>query len=209
MVKLTGPGLAGAASGTLGDELIFSNWKGKAYLKKHAKPKQPRTANQVAMRAIMSFLSNQWSQITPAHKATWDDLAAASRISPFNAYQRANLTRWRNFQRPSTRYPPGPIIQLGATTGYGVIGQRLKMLCTFNILTLQEVWGMNIHHVSGDTVPIQWNDLVHIEPLPNTGWYTFTIGPFEPGLVWLCFNRFNEDGLPSTYHYWLSDTVTA
>lgn len=209
MVKLTGPGLGAAASGTLADELIFSNWKGKAYLKKYAKPKQPRTADQVAMRAILSFLSKAWAAISSADQATWDQLAEPSRISPFNAYQRENLKRWRTFLPPSTTYPPGTGIQHGSTTGYGVVGQRRKMLCTFNILTLPVLWGLTIHHVSGDLVPIKWNDLVHIEHITHTGWYTFTIGPFEPGLVWLCFNRFNTDALFSTYHYWLSDTVTA
>ena len=57
MVKLTGPAIAQGAAGQLAGELIFSDWKGRAYLKKHRKPKQPRTPPQLAMCAMLRFLS--------------------------------------------------------------------------------------------------------------------------------------------------------
>lgn len=208
MVKLTGPGLGKAASGTLGGELIYSNWKGRAYLKKHARPAQPRSPGQVAMRAMMSFLAGEWSTIPAVRQATWDELAARQKISAFNAYQQENLRRWRSFLRPSQLYPPDPSGTLGSTDGYGLVGQRRAITCTFLINTLQELWGMNIHHVAAEDVPITWNDLVHIEPMHQTGWYTFKLAPFEPGTQWLCFNRFNWRGYPSTFYFWRSCVVT-
>ena len=45
MVRLKGPGLASKASGSIANTLIFSNWKGKPYLKKH-----PRLPNGLRAR---------------------------------------------------------------------------------------------------------------------------------------------------------------
>ena len=197
MVKLTGPGLAQSASGTLGGELTFSNWKGKAYLKQHRKPKQPRTGGQVGMRSIMRFLSQQWSAIAPVDQATWADLAAADAISPFNAYLKQNLHRWRNFQRPSHAWPATQAGGLGVDANHGISGSVRSIIVWYQITSLADFWAMQVHEVTAHGEPITWNNLRHLEPITGTGWTNFTLSPFDAGTHYLAFNPFTDQGNPS------------
>lgn len=184
MVKLTGPGLAKAASGQLGGALIFSSSKGRAYLKKLTKPKQPRTPGQVASRAMMAILSAEWHNILAAHQATWNDLADAAAISPFNAYQRENLTRWSNHLAPSTRYPADE------TGSFGAQGLPYfePLVRTIRIYWQQTVignaWLTLISGARTDADPPKPSNLLAGVRVGLTGWYEYIHGPLEPGTYW-------------------------
>lgn len=157
MVKLTGPGLSTDASGSLADQLTFSSWKGKSYLKKHRKPKQPRAKGQVAMRAMMGFLSAAWAALSSADKATWTDLANRTNIPPFNAYQAENLKRWRSGRQPSQAYPAAEIITCNNSLNYSVTPIPQAVLHLWEPRAFAGEWGWLIFH---DT-------LVY----PGTHWY--------------------------------------
>jgi len=105
MVKVTGPMLSQAAAGKIGESLIYSVNKGRAYVKKHTAPKQPKTGKQIGMRAIFAYLSKMWTTLSPAEKTTWQQLAALTNIAPFNAWQSYNTARYRDFWPPSIEHP--------------------------------------------------------------------------------------------------------
>lgn len=207
MVKLTRPGLAQGASGTLADQLTFSNWKGKPTLKLKQDPRQPKAPGQKAMRAIMAFLSSGWSKLAPQFKDSWNALAAASNVSPFNAYQRENLRRWRSFLRPSASYPPAEIGNLGSGDQHAATGHVRYIEFKWRVVDAGEIWGQQVHLVTGNEVLPKWNDLIHIEPVIGTGWHTYQLRPFQPGLHWLCITRFTGDGRAATFNKWFSATV--
>ena len=97
------------ASGTLGGTFTFSKWKGRNTVRSHVIPSNPRSAAQTSTRAMMRFLSQSWTNLTTAQKATFDALAATYAISPFNAYVKYNMNRWTQFT--------GPVIEIGSTAG--------------------------------------------------------------------------------------------
>lgn len=194
VVKLTGPGLGQKATGSLAGQLTFSDWKGKAYLKKHAKPKQPRTAPQVSMRAMMTFLSQQWSAIAPADQATWNDLAAQTVISPFNAYQKTNLQRWRNYEPPTKAYPAAaagtqPDVQNYATVCHGNYANLRVLLGALN-----DGWAVNFHAKLAGPLPNAWNYLIRLNELVPSVWNEFDFYPTEPGTWWFFANTVTTDG---------------
>ncbi|MEE9602712.1 MAG: hypothetical protein V3V75_05360 [Thermoguttaceae bacterium] len=162
MVKLKGPGLATSASGQLAKQLIFSSSKGKAYLKKYAKPKQPRSKPQVALRANMDFLSKNWAAISALDKATWQGLATQRNLSPFNAYQSYNLIRCRNLQRPTKAYPAAETGPNGTFTNVVAVGGVRHIKFAFAMNPLGGVWGMTINHVPGWGDTPTWEDAVHM-----------------------------------------------
>lgn len=181
MVKLKGPALAQKASGTMAGQLVFSHTARGAYMKLHSKPKQPRSDKQVAVRAIMSFLSSQWNQISDADKATWQELADESEITPFNAYLGENCRLWRNFKPPSRFYPPtglgnyayydpvtataipGGIYFWGGCTGPGY------------------GWGLCIIQTAVWAGPATWHGLKHIMPIREELSYAWQYKPLDPG----------------------------
>ena len=194
MVKLTGPGLANEASGSLAGQLTFSNWKGKAYLKKHTKPKQPRTPRQLSMRHTMTFLSQEWNAIPPVYHATWDDLARASNISPFNAYQKVNLQRWRNFQAPSILSPVTETGPIPTWVDWGSIDHGSYATLFIDITNARDGWGLGFLVKPAWPQPEEWFWLLNLQHLyPNTR-HTFDFRPKTSGL-W-CFSAisFTNDG---------------
>lgn len=197
MVKLTGPGLAKAASGTLGDQLIFSNWKGKAYLKKHARPKQPNSEKQLAMRAMMRFLSQEWTNIIDLYKETWEPPALAADISPFNVYQRENLARWRNYQYPGQVFPvpdTGTPPYL-ASDDLDCLGNHAKLRAQLG--ALNDGWGVAFFRSSEGAAPTRWDQLVHIMHATGGAWHEWDFYPTTAGTYHFAWNKFSNGGVKS------------
>lgn len=208
MVKLTGPGLSHQATGSVASELTFSSWKGKAYLKKHRRPKQPRSKPQVSTRVMMAFLSSQWSAIGAANQATWEPLAEQTNVTPFNAYQAYNLARNRNLRRPAQAYPA---TEAGSSGGFGVLnitGGVRMLTIILPVTSVQDAWAAIFSHVSGPGVQPTWADLVVLEPIPTPGTYTWIWSPLAAGTYCLAFSRSTKYGQFWNATGWESAVVT-
>lgn len=105
MVRLKGPSIALDAAGSIGGALVFSNWKGRSYAKKLSKPANPKSGGQVGGRAMLRFLSTNFSSLSEANIATWSDLARANNVSEYNAWMSYNLQRWGRFLKPTLAFP--------------------------------------------------------------------------------------------------------
>jgi len=105
MVKVYGPLFSIGATGTLGNAITFSSWKGRAYVRTRVIPANPQSGPQTGMRAMLKFLSQSWAGMTTAEQADWLTRATATTISNFNAFVAYNQTRWRNYLNPSTLDP--------------------------------------------------------------------------------------------------------
>lgn len=105
MVKLKGPMMSLDASGKLADAIVFAKWKGRNYARALVTPSNPQSGGQVGMRAMLKMLSQYWTNINAAHRASWNDTADAAVISQFNAFVGYNLKRWRNFLGPCVVHP--------------------------------------------------------------------------------------------------------
>jgi len=114
MATVKGPLFSIAASGTVAGAITFSTWKGRPVVRKHAVPANPRSAAQVAMRAMMKFLSQIWDGLSDANKATWVERAASTSISPFNAFCGIGQSRWNTFKGPTQEFPAAEVGAGGA-----------------------------------------------------------------------------------------------
>lgn len=101
MVKVNGPMFSLDASGTLGDAITFSKWKGRPYVRERVIPSNPKTGAQVGRRAMFAFLTQAWNALSDADKATYQALADQLVASPFNAFISYNMGLWHNFLTPS------------------------------------------------------------------------------------------------------------
>lgn len=106
MVKVAAPCLSLDASGSIAGAMTYAKWKGRPYVRQLVKPANPKSAKQTSVRAMFKYLSQTWKlSVSALHKATWNDLADAAVISPFNAFLSHNMTRWRSFQGCTRKYP--------------------------------------------------------------------------------------------------------
>lgn len=110
MVKVHAPAMSMEASGKLGGCIVFAKWKGRAYARSLVKPHNPRSPMQYGVRSMMRALSQHWVDMTAPNKATFNDLAEATNISPFNAYISYNMSRWREGKGIAVAYPAAAII---------------------------------------------------------------------------------------------------
>jgi len=66
MAKVTGPLFSMSASGTLGNALVFSGWKGVKYVRQHVIPANPQSEDQGDARMILGGLAKACAPILPA-----------------------------------------------------------------------------------------------------------------------------------------------
>lgn len=137
------------ASGSVAGAIVFSKWKGRNYVRRLVKPSNPKSGPQVGVRSMFKFLAQNWAGLTAPEQATWQPLADAAVVSPFNAYMSSGQKRWRNF------LPPGqeiPITETGTpgtnATWLAAAGVR-QITLTSNLMTLGDNWGRLIF--KGDT----------------------------------------------------------
>lgn len=181
MVKLKGPGLATGAAGKLADSLIFSNWKGRAYLKKNTTPKDPKSQAQVSVRTVTQLIATDWRNFTPADQATWNDLAADTNVSPYNACLAFNLTQWRNFLYPSKTHPPtrtGVFHGLGSIT---VVPHGRGALWTYTVAVMNDGWTLAIHHVPASGGAATYANCIRMMRPPGVGTITWLWSPLTAG----------------------------
>ncbi len=86
MALVKAPLFSFEASGTLKDQIVYSQWKGRNYVRTHTIPFNPNTATQVNVRTAWSLLVTQWQSETPATKLIWDAYAKDFQMSGFNWY---------------------------------------------------------------------------------------------------------------------------
>ena len=91
------------ASGSLGGAIVFAKWKGRSYVRMHSVPSNPNTLAQIGVRALMKFITQDFTNLTAPEVQEWDDLAASDQITALNAQVRDGMNRakigqgWREF----------------------------------------------------------------------------------------------------------------
>jgi len=208
MVKVAGPLMSFDASGTLAKTATFSKWKGRPYVRQRVIPANPKSALQVSVRAILRFLSQVWVDIGSTPKGTWDDLAKAAQISPFNAYVGRNGSRWREFQAPSQSYPAAetgtpPVATLDSATG----GPSYVDL-TFTVTTLNDVWGVMIFRSPTGTFDTSRANCIAAIPVDGTGALVYTDSGLDAGTYYYDARFFTKEGLLGDEEGEVSGTAT-
>ena len=104
MTRVTGPLFSLTASGTIGDVITYSNWKGLPYVRTRVIPANPQTAGQVSIRYMMSSGVSAWqdtASVPAASRLSWDYYASGTGMSGFNRYIKlfieTNSSTWPTF----------------------------------------------------------------------------------------------------------------
>lgn len=83
------------ASGTLAKSIVFSKWRGRTYVRRHAIPANPRSNLQLGMRSVFRYITQAFGTLTQAQKDAWNALAAPDNITQLNAQVRDAQSRAR------------------------------------------------------------------------------------------------------------------
>lgn len=184
MASVKGPLFSIDASGTVGGAIVYSKWKGINYVRRHAVPSNPKSGGQLSVRAMMTFLSQFWTNLTDAQQTDWEIRAAVTNISPFNAFVSYNMARWGTNLGPSKLDPAtedGTDGVLGALT---VTNQSRSLLVSQVVTTANDNWGIGIYRVTGGGVGMGRNELVHIIPAGAAATFTWLDFPLTVGVTY-------------------------
>jgi hypothetical protein len=97
------------ASGTIGDAITFSNWKGLPYVRARVVPSNPQTSSQVSVRDLMKTAVsayNDEASVPAASRTSWNYYASGTGMSGFNRY--VMLFMLYNAGEASDWYNPAP-----------------------------------------------------------------------------------------------------
>jgi len=164
MVKVKGQLMSLGASGSIGKVATFSNWKGHTYARHYAQPTNNQQISQLGLRAVMSFLAQQWSILTAGQQATWEARAELTNISPFNAYQSENLTRGVDNQAPTKELPAVEAVFNPSAAALSVVDMDTYVDVQYSGPPTPVAWNVSIYRdaASGFTPTIA--NMVHSEP---------------------------------------------
>lgn len=198
MARTTGPAMSLSASGSLGGALVFSNWKGRPYVRTLVTPSNPRSALQVGIRAMMQFLSQHWDSLTVGNKATWSDPAENKNVSTFNAFIGYNMARWRDGFGPTDEWPAARIISpINIVTLAPTVQERS--------VTLDVAWSSNadtigcvIYRSSTGSFTPGWNNARHIIPNYHPTDIAWVDSPLQPGTYYYDAASITADGVVGT-----------
>lgn len=195
MVKTYGPLFSLDASGTLANAITFSKWKGRNYVRQRVIPANPKSALQVAMRAMLKFTSQAWASIGSTPQGSWTTRADAKIVSPFNAYVGHNQSRWREFQAPGSSDPvpetgTEPVATLDSATG----GEKHVDL-EFTVTTLNDVWGVAIFRSPTGTFTPSIANCIAVISVDSTGTLVYTDSGLDAGDYYYDAKFFTKDGL--------------
>jgi hypothetical protein len=208
MAKVTGPLMSMSASGTLGGTLVFSVWNGRAYVRKHVIPTNPKTAMQTGIRSMWKFLAKFWASISVPNKATWATIAAAQQFSNFNAFMQANMDRWQNFFAPTEANPAAE-----ASTGLTVTTQTCTGSAGHATLSITpsgatSIWGIAIFRDIAEITTPSWANCIAVVDANGANAVTYVDSPLAAATYHYRTAVMNVDGKMGTVHADGTATVT-
>lgn len=91
MAKPTGGLLSFDARGTIGKTAVYSNWRGRSYVRKHVVPANPRTDAQMQTRNLFTWLTQAWKTGSDAMQEGWTRAALGRPLTNRNLFAKANI----------------------------------------------------------------------------------------------------------------------
>lgn len=197
------------ASGKIGGALVFSKWKGRPYVRRLVIPKNPKSAKQVSVRSMLTFLSQQWKNISTVDQDTWITLADQLIVSPFNAYMKVNQKRWGNFLAPGETDPVGETGTLPTAPTQASVGGVLQATITTGLGSVNDGWGVMIFRSTTTGFTPGFANLVRINRANLVTDQTFVDTPLSPGTFFYNYRLFTDDGFFGTDEGETTAVVTA
>lgn len=196
MAGVKGPLFSLDASGSIGDAIVFAKWKGRNYVRRHAIPANPKSVGQVSVRVMMKFLTQYWQSLSDADQADWETRAAATDISPFNAFVGYNTERWGRYAFPSKTDPADASDTAGTILSPTAVAGSRSILLSVPISALDENWGVVIHGSLDTSFTPSRNTAKQIIPAESVATFTWLDFPLTVGVeVFYRFESFSVEGV--------------
>lgn len=96
MSKTTGPLMSFDASGQIAQTLVYSEWRGVKYVRRHVIPSNPQTTDQTETRDTFKWLNTLWTFFPSDITTAWNAFAKGRPLTGRNALVKENLSVLRS-----------------------------------------------------------------------------------------------------------------
>ncbi len=173
MATVKGPLFSLDASGTVGGAIVFSKWKGRNYVRRHAIPANPHADAQLSVRAMMRFLTQFWTNFSTSEKADWETRASITNISPFNAFVGYNMDRWGRETYPSQQDPADESDVAGTIANESATAGVRSITISDEVTVLAQNWGILLYRSTTTGFTPGRNNMYRIMPAITAAVFTF------------------------------------
>ncbi len=208
MALVQAPALSMQASGKLGNAIVFSSWKGRAYVRALVTPANPKSGGQVGMRSNFKFLAQKWAGCSAANQATWEDRANQKIISPFNAFMSYNQARWRGFLAPTKVFPEATAMTAPTEGTLAAVAGVRSITITQPITTAADGWGIAFFRGLVTAFDSAFDNLIGISLVNSTDDVVWVDSPLVPDEYFYNIRSITEDGQLGTQSAEVNATVT-
>ena len=207
-MKVVGPMFSLDATGTIAGAVTATHWKGRNVMRQRVDPANPKSGPQTGIRAMMAFLSKQWASLTSAEKATWQDRADATAISPFNAFTSYCLKRWRNFLTPSKEDPAAETSTAPDAATVNLTAGVRQITVDITHGTNAPDWGYAIFRDTSTGFTPAFSNCIAVVPCDGSGDATHVDTPLAAGTYYYVVKGFMDDGKAGALSTEQSETVS-
>lgn len=165
MARTTAPLFSMDASGTVAGAIVFSRWRGRNYVRRHAIPSNPRTGLQTGVRSVFRFLTQWWESFNDVEKGLWVDVGNVKRITGLNAFVAENVKRLREgrpFQYDPTDETVVSCDELGSFTASS-LARAASLEWTF-VAPAEAPWGAMLWMKAGTAPTLTIACLINVAP---------------------------------------------
>lgn len=195
MVRVYAPALSLDASGTIGNAMVFSKWKGRNYVRERVVPANPKSGPQVGVRAMFKFLAQIWDGLTTVNKATWEDRGDQLVASPFNGFVSYNQKRWRNFLGITKEDPAIDTAFSGTMGALSCTGGVRQVTVTQAVTAAGNGWGLAIFRSPTGTFDTAFSNCIAVLPFDGTNDIVYVDTPLAPATYYYDTRPLTDDGV--------------
>lgn len=194
MVQTTAPLFSISAAGTIARTLTYGHNRSSPFVRYRSMPVDRHSQKQGAFRSAMRLLSNRWPTLTQIWKDKWNAKPLSTSLSPFHAFTRFNMLRFRQ-QLPFSKQPTIQALMghpvYDAPTIANVNG---RVVLTINLTSGKGAWGIYLWRNTSTSVPRDLEHCIGVFDFEHERTYTFTDTPTEPGHYYYQFRPFRVRG---------------
>lgn len=143
---------------------------------------------------MFGFLAAAWAGLSTVIKATWDELAAAASISPFDAFMRANLNRWQDWKGPTQENPAGESVNALTVSAHTYTGSAGTATLSLTPSAATNIWGFVILRDTETITAPSWINAVGVVEADGANAITFVDSPLDAGTYHYRAAVMNDDG---------------
>ena len=180
-MRVVGPLHSAAASGGFGPWLNFRRTPSGTIVELRHPVRDRRSPRQISQRAAMDLIAKLWAALPLPQRLAWASLVPREAATPYHAFVRRNLARWKGYLAPVRQPDGGPPGAdpagggLALDTAYRRVDGRVYVSVPANGLAI---------FFHRDTAPLfhcNGTNLIAAVALSAVGYYRFSDFPLAPG----------------------------